>query len=76
MSVAKRQRVNCPPTFTREDREDVKTLHQDVLVIKACVAEFSIPKILMDTDKSADIIYGHAFDKITDENIHKMLKLY
>lgn len=73
MSMAEHQKVHQALTFGEEDFEDVQTPHQDALVIKAWVFGFNVLKVLMDIGSSIDIIYGHAFNKVVDENVYKRL---
>lgn len=74
ISVVEKQKINYSFTFNEDDLEDVRIPYQDALVIKACIFDFSILKVLVDIRSGADGIY--AFNRVTNDNVHKRLKPY
>ena len=51
-------------TFLYHDLQGIQLLHDDPLVITDTIANFSIKRILIDTNNSLDILFVEAFDQL------------
>ncbi|GAV86035.1 hypothetical protein CFOL_v3_29469, partial [Cephalotus follicularis] len=51
-------------TFSEADYEGVRLPHDDPVVVTLLVELFTMKRILIDSDSSADILYEHAFDQL------------
>ncbi|GAV76920.1 hypothetical protein CFOL_v3_20393, partial [Cephalotus follicularis] len=51
-------------TFSEVDYEGVRLPHDDPVVVTLLVELFTMKRILIDSDSSADILYKHAFDQL------------
>ena len=51
-------------TFSDSDMEGYQHPYDDLLVIRAIVANKTVHRILIDNESSADIIFASAFDKM------------
>ncbi|GAV58719.1 hypothetical protein CFOL_v3_02252, partial [Cephalotus follicularis] len=51
-------------SFSEVDYEGVRLPHDDLVVVTLQVALFTMKRILIDSESSADIIYKHAFDQL------------
>ena len=63
-TVSKLPRLDTTITFSDFDMEGCQHPHDDPLVIKAIVANKTIHRVLVDNERSADIIFASAFDKM------------
>ncbi|GAV77323.1 LOW QUALITY PROTEIN: hypothetical protein CFOL_v3_20794, partial [Cephalotus follicularis] len=51
-------------SFSEADYEGVHFSHEDPVVVTLMVELFSMKRILINSDSSADILYKHAFDQL------------
>ncbi|GAV70356.1 hypothetical protein CFOL_v3_13854, partial [Cephalotus follicularis] len=51
-------------SFSEVDYEGVRLPHDDPVVVTLQVALFTMKRILIDSESSADILYKHAFDQL------------
>ncbi|GAV60533.1 hypothetical protein CFOL_v3_04063, partial [Cephalotus follicularis] len=51
-------------SFSEADYEGVRLPHDDPVVVTLLVELFTMKRILLDSDSSADILYKHAFDQL------------
>ncbi|GAV56741.1 LOW QUALITY PROTEIN: hypothetical protein CFOL_v3_00283, partial [Cephalotus follicularis] len=51
-------------TFSEVDYEGIRLPHDDPVVVTLLVELFTMKRILIDSDSSADILYKHAFDQL------------
>ena len=63
-TVSKLLRLDNLITFSDLDMEGCQHPHDDLLVVRAVVANKTIHRVLVDNGSSADIIFASAFDKI------------
>ena len=63
-TVSKLPRLDTTITFSDFDMEGCQHPHDNPLVIKAIVANKTIHRVLVDNERSADIIFASAFDKM------------
>ena len=63
-TVSKLPRLNNTITFSDFDMEGCQHPHDNLLVIKAIVANKTIHRVLVDNRSSSDIIFASAFDKM------------
>ena len=63
-TISKLPRLDTTITFSDFDMEGCQHPHDDLLVIKAIVANKMIHRVLVDNRSSTDIIFASAFDKI------------
>ena len=63
-AISKLPRLDTTITFLDSDMEGCQHPHDDLLVIKAVVANKTIHRVLVDNGSSTDIIFASAFDKM------------
>ena len=63
-SVVKISKDETPITFTSADQGDIKTPHDDPMVISAVVAKYPVERILVDSGSSVNLIYWNCFQKM------------
>ena len=63
-TITKHPRVDTSITFSDFDMEGCQHPHDDLLVIKAIVANKTVHRVPVDYGSSTDIIFASAFDKI------------
>ena len=63
-AVSKLPRFDTAITFLDSDLEGCQHPHDDLLVIRAVVANKTIHRVLVDNGSSTDIIFASAFDKM------------
>ena len=63
-TVSKLSRLDTSITFSDSDLEGCQLPHDDPLVVWAVVANKTVHRVLIDNERSADIIFASAFDKI------------
>ncbi|XP_052171631.1 uncharacterized protein LOC127787608 [Diospyros lotus] len=63
-SVAKVQEDKDPIIFTPKDQGDVLLPHNDPLVISVVIAKHPIERILVDSERSANLLYWNCFEKM------------
>ena len=63
-AVSKLPRLDTAITFSDSNLEGCQYPHDDLLVIRAVVANKTIHRVLVDNGSSADIIFASAFDKM------------
>ena len=63
-AVSKLPRLNIAITFSDSDLEGCQHPHDDLLVIRAVVANKTIHWVLVDNGSSANIIFASAFDRM------------
>ncbi|KAK3009410.1 hypothetical protein RJ639_013158 [Escallonia herrerae] len=64
--LAKKQKIELVPTisFFKEDVGDIKTPHDDPLVVTLRVGNFDTKMILVDNGSSAEVLFYEAFKKM------------
>ena len=62
--MSKLPRLDTAITFSDSDLEGCQHPHDDLLVIRAVVANKTVHRVLVDNGSSADIIFASAFDKM------------
>ena len=62
--MSKIPRLDTAITFSDSDLEGCQHPHDDLLVIRAVVANKTIHQVLVDNGSSVDIIFTSAFDKM------------
>ncbi|KAL0443847.1 UNVERIFIED_CONTAM: hypothetical protein Slati_2107400, partial [Sesamum latifolium] len=50
--------------FGRAERSGPQTTHNDALVITAMIANYKVGRIFIDSESSADILFGEAYDQM------------
>ena len=60
-SVVKIGKDETPITFTSTDQGDIKTPHDDPMVISAVVAKYPVERILVDSGSSVNLTYWKYF---------------
>ncbi|KAL0303307.1 UNVERIFIED_CONTAM: hypothetical protein Sradi_6198800 [Sesamum radiatum] len=50
--------------FGRAERSGPQTIHNDALVITAMIANYEVGRIFIDSESSADILFGEAYDQM------------
>ncbi|KAL0454886.1 UNVERIFIED_CONTAM: hypothetical protein Slati_0827800 [Sesamum latifolium] len=50
--------------FGRAERSGPQTMHNDALVITAILANYEVGRIFIDSESSADILFGEAYDQM------------
>ncbi|KAL0439155.1 UNVERIFIED_CONTAM: hypothetical protein Slati_2398500 [Sesamum latifolium] len=50
--------------FGRAERSAPQTMHNDALVITAILANYEVGRIFIDSESSADILFGEAYDQM------------
>ena len=63
-AVSKLPRLDTSITFSDSDLEGCQHPHDDLLVVRAVVANKTVHLVLVDNGSSADIIFASAFDKM------------
>ena len=63
-AVSKLPRIDTTITFSDSDLEECQHPHDDLLVVRAIVANTTVHRVLVDNGSSADIIFASAFDKM------------
>ncbi|KAK3009256.1 hypothetical protein RJ639_014122 [Escallonia herrerae] len=65
-SFSKKQKMKTNPTisFSEEDVGDIKTHHDDPLVVTLRVANFDTKRILVDNGSSAEVLFYEAFQEM------------
>ena len=63
-AVSKLPRLDTSITFSDSDLEGCQHPHDDLLVIRAFVANKTVHRVLVDNGSSVDIIFESAFDKM------------
>ena len=63
-AVSKQPRLDTSITFSDSDLEGCQHPHDNPLVVRAVVANKTIPRVLIDNGSSTDIIFASAFDKM------------
>ena len=63
-AVSKLPRMDTTITFSDSDLEGCQHPHDDLLVVRAIVANTTVHRVLVDNGSSADIIFASAFDKM------------
>ena len=63
-AVSKLPQLDTTITFSDSDLEGCQHPHDDPLVIRAIVANTTVPRVLIDNGSSADIIFASAFGKM------------
>ena len=53
-----------PITFTSSDQGDIKTPHDDLMVVLIVVAKYPVERILGDSGSSVNLIYWNCFQKM------------
>ena len=64
-AVSKLPRLDTTITFSDSDMEGCQHPHDDLLVIRAIMANKTVHRVLIDNGSSADIIFVSAFDKMS-----------
>ena len=62
--VSKQPRLDTSITFSDLDLEGCQHPHDDLLVVRAVVANKTVHRVLADNGSSTDIIFASAFDKM------------
>ena len=63
-TVVKEDKDEFPITFTSSDQGDIKTPHDDPMVVSAVVAKYPVERILVDSGSSINLIYWNCFQKM------------
>ena len=63
-AVSKLSRLDTTITFSDSDLEGFQHPHDDLLVVRAIVANTTVHRVLIDNGSSADIIFASSFDKM------------
>ena len=63
-AVSKLLRIDTTITFSDSDLEGCQHPHDDLLVVRAIVANTTVHRVLVDNGSSIDIIFASAFDKM------------
>ena len=63
-AISKLPRLDTTITFSHSNMEGCQHPHDDLLVIRAAVANKTIHRVLVDNGSSIDIIFASAFDKM------------
>ena len=63
-AMSKLPRLDTSITFSNSDLEGCQHPHDNPLVIRAVVANKTVPRVLFDNGSSTDIIFASAFDKM------------
>ncbi|KAK3041866.1 hypothetical protein RJ639_001234 [Escallonia herrerae] len=75
-SLSKKQKTTLVPTisFSEDEIGDIKTTHDDPLVVTLRVGNFDVKRILVDNGSSAEVIFYEAFQKmsIPSDRLRKM----
>lgn len=64
VSSNKRQRVEKAITFTWVDSEGVQYPHNDTMVVTFNITDYNVYRMLVDNEKSVDVLFYDAFLKI------------
>ena len=62
--MSKLARLDTTITFSDSDLEGCQHPHDDLLIIRAVVANKTVHRVLVDNGSSTDIIFASAFDKM------------
>ena len=62
--MSKLPRLDTTITFSDFDMEGCQHPHDDLLVIRAVVANKTVHRVLIDNGSSTDIIFASAFEKM------------
>ncbi|KAK3008498.1 hypothetical protein RJ639_014896 [Escallonia herrerae] len=75
-SLSKKQKTTLVPTisFSEDEIGDIKTPHDDPLVVTLRVGNFDVKRILVDNGSSAEVLFYEAFQKmnIPSDRLRKM----
>ncbi|KAK3033701.1 hypothetical protein RJ639_033925 [Escallonia herrerae] len=75
-SLSKKQKTTLVPTisFSEDEIGDIKTPHDDPLVVTLRVGNFDVKRILVDNGSSAEVLFYEAFPKmnIPSDRLRKM----
>ncbi|KAK3011492.1 hypothetical protein RJ639_012497 [Escallonia herrerae] len=65
-SLSKKQKTTSVPTisFSEDEIGDIKTPHDDPLVVTLRVGNFDVKRILVDNGSSAEVLFYEAFQKM------------
>ena len=61
----KRQKIEEPITFTKEDAQGVQFPHNDAIVVSLNIANYDVRRILVDNESSADVLFYDAFSRMS-----------
>ena len=62
---SKKQRIEEPIIFTKEDVQEIQFLYNDIVVVSLNIADYNVCYILIDNKSSADVLFYDAFSKIS-----------
>ncbi|KAK3001180.1 hypothetical protein RJ639_020854 [Escallonia herrerae] len=75
-SLSKKQKMTLVPTisFSEDEIGDIKTPHDDPLVVTLRMGNFDVKRILVDNGSSAEVLFYEAFQKmnIPSDRLRKM----
>ncbi|KAK3027419.1 hypothetical protein RJ639_040435 [Escallonia herrerae] len=76
-SLSKKQKMTLVPTisFSEDEIWDIKTPHDDPLVVTLRVGNFDVKRILVDNGSSAEVLFYEAFQKMNIPS-NRLRKMY